>query len=108
MKTEIGKKYLVTTDEWFIAPDGEQYRAVFGTVRSIESDKDALKIATNRHSSNWYLTIGDMLIAGCQIHYVIRCDSASNKPPMLEVENDGIISKQKAAASRIFFADENL
>ena len=28
----IGDKVLVTTDGWFFAPDGETYRAVFGTV----------------------------------------------------------------------------
>jgi hypothetical protein len=30
-------KYLITTDSWFYAPDGKQYKAVWGEV-SILSD----------------------------------------------------------------------
>jgi hypothetical protein len=34
MSIEIGSKALVTTDCWFIAPDGKNYKAAFGQVRS--------------------------------------------------------------------------
>ena len=53
MKPELNKKYLITTDKWFMAPDGESYMAVFGTVTAILTDKETLGVDTNRHSSNW-------------------------------------------------------
>ncbi len=49
-------KYLITTDSWFIAPDGKEYKAVWGEVKILE-DK-FLGISTNRNSSNWYAKIG--------------------------------------------------
>lgn len=72
----VGKKVLVTTDCWFAAPDGLQYSAVFGTVKVVRSDEDTLGIRTNRGSTNWYVEIGRVTIAGCQIHYAVECDSA--------------------------------
>lgn len=69
----IGDKLLVTTDNWFIGTDGQEYRAVWGTVNGIFDDKESLGVSTNRNSTNWYLSIGNMLIAGCQIHYAIKC-----------------------------------
>ena len=74
MSIEIGKTALITTDDWFVAPDGRQYRAVFGTVTAVRDDQATLGIKTNRGSSNWYVEIGNMIIAGCQIHYAIRAD----------------------------------
>lgn len=68
---KIGAKFLITTNQWFLAPDGNEYRAVFGTVRAILDDEATLGIRTNRNSTNWYLLIGGMVIAGCQIHYAI-------------------------------------
>ena len=73
---KIGMKALVTTDNWFIAPNGENYRAAFGTVRAIRNDEQSLGIRTNAKSTNWYLELGNMLIAGCQIHYVIATPTA--------------------------------
>lgn len=71
---KIGAKVLVTTDCFFFAPDGRQYRAAFGTVHGIHTDETTLGIRTNARSTNWYAQIGDLLIAGCQIHYAIRTD----------------------------------
>lgn len=34
---KLDTKYLITTDNWFTAPDGMQYRNVFGTVHGIYS-----------------------------------------------------------------------
>lgn len=65
---QSGKKYLITCDAWFYAPDGENYRAAFGTVHAVVDAKTALGIDTNRNSTNWYVVIDDMIIAGCQIH----------------------------------------
>ena len=65
MNIKIGDKVLITTDNWFFGKDGIQYRAVYGTVKSIANDVDILGIKTNAKSTNWYVEIGDMVIAGC-------------------------------------------
>lgn len=86
-----GMKALLTTDAWFTAPDGREYRAVFGTVEGIYGDKETLGIATNRNSTNWYLKIGGMVIAGCQIHYAIVCDSVKTSDVDDWTQTDGRI-----------------
>jgi len=72
-------KYLITTDAWFYAPDGKQYKGVWGEVE-IVSDT-ILGIKTNARSSNWYAKVGSeenhVIIAGCQIHYACK---SKNKP----------------------------
>ena len=73
----VGTNVLVTTQNWFIAPDGKQYKAVFGTVNGIHSDEDTLGIKTNRASTNWYVVVGSMTIAGCQIYYSIETDNCN-------------------------------
>ena len=79
-------KYLITTDNWFIAPDGKNYRAVWGDVEIV--DDSILGIKTNRNASNWFAKVGTennhVIVAGCQIHYSIRCDK---KPSITEVED---------------------
>lgn len=73
-------KYLITTDNWFMAPDGKQYNAVWGEVE-IVSDA-ILGIKTNVRSSNWFAKIGGennhVIVAGCQIHYSIKCEDKPN------------------------------
>lgn len=72
-------KYLITTDKWFVAPDGKQYRSAWGNVEIIEDS--FLGIKTNRNSVNWFAKVGSednhVIIAGCQIHYAVKC---KNKP----------------------------
>ena len=74
MNIKIGETALITTKDWFYAPDGRLYRAVFGTIKDICTDKQVLGVDTNRNSTNWYVEIGTMTIAGCQIFYATRCD----------------------------------
>ena len=73
-------KYLITNDAWFFAPDGKQYKAAWGDVQIIEDTFLGLK--TNRNSSNWFAKVGSeqkhIIIAGCQIHYAIKCDEKPN------------------------------
>jgi len=71
----IGQTILVTTENWFHAPDGRQYRAVFGKLKSVRTAECSLGIKPNGKSTNWYMEVGNMMIAGCQLHYVIRTDS---------------------------------
>ena len=80
MKIEIGFKALVTTDSWFVAPDGLNYKAAFGTVKGCSTAEEALGIRPNGKSTNWYLHIGNLMIAGCQVHYAIRTDECSKDP----------------------------
>lgn len=70
----VGKTVLVTTCDWFYAPDGQAYKAVFGTVKGVFGSEATLGVRTNAKSTNWYLDVGRMTIAGCQIHYLICCD----------------------------------
>lgn len=73
----IGDEVLITTDNWFVAPDGKQYRSAFGTLHSINSDEATLGVRTNDRSTNWYVQIGNLTIAGCQIHYAVKTDRES-------------------------------
>lgn len=106
MIKELNKKYLITTNNWFIAPDGQQYRAAFGTVTAIESDSETLGIKTNRGSTNWYVKIGSMIIAGCQIHYCIRTDKVVSDPPVVDLEYNGQYRPQRPSKSLVYDADE--
>ena len=105
MKPIINKKYLITTDSWFFAPDGESYRAVFGTVKEILSDEETLGVKTNRSSTNWYVSIGNMLIAGCQIHYAVQSDEVSFSVSTREIEHDGKLTFAPESKTRIYNAD---
>lgn len=73
---KAGENYLITTDNWFFAPDGTQYRAVFGKVEILHDS--FLGIKTNMRSTNWYVKVGDesnhVILAGCQVHYAVKTD----------------------------------
>ncbi len=105
MIPKIGNKFLISTDDWFTAPDGEQYKSVYGTIVGVYNDEQALGIKTNRGSTNWYLGIGNMIIAGCQIHYAIRTDSINRNPCNREIEYKGKLNIAKNEKSRIYNAD---
>jgi hypothetical protein len=103
----IGEKYLITCNNWFFAPDGQNYRAVWGTVHSVVDSTTALGIKTNSHSSNWYVVIGDLVVAGCQVFYAIRSDEVSFDPPIYEVDYQGVVQNQNAPLTRIYNADKS-
>lgn len=79
-------KYLITTDAWFLAPNGIKYKGAWGEVKILEDN--FLGIKTNRNSTNWFAQVGDdqkgIIIAGCQIHYAVRCE----EPPFSGEVND--------------------
>jgi hypothetical protein len=79
-------KYLITTDRYFVAPDGKTYTAVWGDVNILEDS--ILGVKTNRNSANWYAMVGkngkEITIAGCQIFYAIKCEE---KPYTEDVED---------------------
>ena len=70
-------KYLITTADWFYAPDGKLYKAVYGDVKIVSDD--ALGVKTNRNSGNWYAIVkgekDEVIIAGCKIHYAVKTDT---------------------------------
>lgn len=71
----VGKKVLVTVDNWFYAPNGKSYRAVWGTLKAVKTAEDTLGVRPNGRSTNWYLEVGNLTIAGCQVHYVLQTDT---------------------------------
>lgn len=103
MNFKIGDTVLITTDDWFIAPDGESYKSVWGIVHAVVSDEEALGIKTN---TNWYVNIGNMCVAGCQIHFAIKCDEPSSRPPTQEGFREGRCVNSKTDCSRIYKAVE--
>lgn len=102
---ENGKRYLVTTDNWFEAPDGENYRAAWGTCFLKKID-DVFGFTPMRPSTNWFLRVGSddkfVIIAGCQIHYVVR----SEDPPIEKIGT--YVSKgtgKEVQINKIYFAE---
>lgn len=70
----LGKKLqniLVTVDDWFQAPDGDDYKVVYGDA-VVRKAEDILGFMPEK-SANWILDFGDVIIMGCQIHYVSVC-----------------------------------
>lgn len=100
-------KYLITTNEWFIAPDGQQYRAAWGEVEIINDS--VLGVKTNRQSTNWFAKVGSeekhIIIAGCQIYYAVK---SANKPSIdlvLDWHLDAQHYREQKTPSRIYFAE---
>ncbi len=100
-------KYLITTDSWFVAPDGKEYKAVWGNVEILE-DK-FLGVATNRNSSNWFAKVGSeenhIIVAGCQIHYAAKSENKpnANRVDSWTTDTNGI--NEFKAPSRIYIAE---
>jgi hypothetical protein len=100
-------KYLINTDDWFVAPDGNGYKAAWGDVTIIEDT--ALGLKTNRNSTNWYAKVGSndnhVIIAGCQIHYAVRCEDKPNTERSEEWQADAANGlKEFKARTRIYIA----
>lgn len=85
----IGHNVLVTTANWFYAPDGRSYRAVWGTLKGIKTAEDNLGVRPRGPSTNWYLEIGDTTIAGCQAMYCVRTDVVNFGDAQEMVEHEG-------------------
>lgn len=100
-----GKKYLITTSAWFYAPDGDQYRAVWGTAKVLET-KESFGFTPNRNHANWIYEIGDsdgkITIAGCQVLYAVEC----TERPICKIGR--FIAKDEMAdqpQNKIYFAE---
>jgi hypothetical protein len=102
-----GKKYLVTTDNWFIAPDGNQYRCAWGTC-NLKTTQEIFNFTPLKPSTNWFMEVGGngkkIIIGGCQIHFVIECENL----PEDEFKNVSYIDKDTGVSqkmSRIYIAE---
>jgi hypothetical protein len=74
----LGQNVLCTCQSWFIAPDGKNYRAIWGKLHSINEAGKTLGFIPNRSHANWFYEIGNMMIMGCQIMYLIKCEHEPN------------------------------
>lgn len=97
-------KYLITTDDWFTATDGQHYKAAWGEVNIV--DDTVLGIKTNRLSSNWFAKVGTeenhILIAGCQIHYAIKAEQEPNTKDVTTWEMSATDFNNSTIPTRIF------
>ena len=66
----------VTCDDWVFAPDGQEYRTLFGPLTVIKA-RDLFGFEPKAPSTNWYIRVGEgegaILVAGCRIHQAILC-----------------------------------
>jgi hypothetical protein len=100
-------KYLITTDNWFIAPDGKLYRSIWGEVEIIEDS--FLGIKTNSKSTNWYAKIGSeenhVIVAGCQIHYACKSNNKPNICKVLDYSADASGHSEYERPTQIYIAE---
>lgn len=78
MKKYIGSKVLITTQNWFTAPDGSDYKAVWGTLKAVHTSEVTLGFTPSRANTNWFIEVGNMVIAGCQVLYILQCEYEPN------------------------------
>jgi hypothetical protein len=100
-------KYLITTDSWFYAPNGLRYKAVWGEVKIL--DDSILGIKTNRNATNWFARIGSehnhIIVAGCQIHYALRCESMPSKEPVRDFAYNETSCREFERPSEIYITE---
>jgi hypothetical protein len=108
MHEYINKTVLLTSQSWFYAPDGKQYKSVWGTLKGIHEAGKTLGFIPNRSHANWFIEIGNMTIMGCQVLFVVLCD----KPEMGPVtdwtyEKEGGKAIEYERPTAIYIADKN-
>lgn len=101
--------FLITCSNWFYAPDGKQYRAVWGKVK-VMNDEATLGIKTNAKSANWYAIVGkgdkSTIVAGCQILYACVCNEApfTGEGIMLKCLESTLEQKEIRVENNIYLA----
>lgn len=88
MNNLIGKSVLLTTSEWFYAPDGQNYKAVWGRLIGIHEAGKTLGFIPNRAHANWFIEVGKMIVMGCQVRYIVQCDEKPNTGRMRSWTSD--------------------
>ena len=74
----VGKKVLLSLDNWFSGPTGDEYKIIWGTLLSISKVDDLIGFSPNRPNVNWIFEIGDMIIYGCQVKTILLCPDKPN------------------------------
>jgi len=77
MNNFVNKKVLITTQGWFYGRDGKSYKAVHGTLKSVKEASKVLGFIPNRAHANWFIEIGEMVIMGCQVMYIVECEKVN-------------------------------
>lgn len=57
--------------------DGRSYRGVHGTLKAVHEAGSTLGFIPNRSHANWFIEIGEMIIMGCQVMYIIECENVN-------------------------------
>jgi len=81
--------------------DREQYKAIYGTVSAITDAEKELGVKTNSRSTNWYVKIGEMTVAGCQVFYAIQIDKVSFCPPIIELSHKPVAATGRSGYKNI-------
>lgn len=83
-----GEKMLITCDEFFCAPDGKFYRAIYGRVWIHRFD-ESFGFKAHGHA-NWMVRVcrdedneNGVTIAGCRVNYAVKMEET----PALVVGN---------------------
>jgi hypothetical protein len=90
MQDFIGQKVLITTYGWFYGSDGKQYRAAWGTLKAIHEAGKTLGFIPNRSHANWFVEIGNLVIMGCQVMYVMRSEEKPYTGPVEDYQTDSV------------------
>lgn len=69
----INQKVLISTNDWFVGPDGKDHRAVWGTLKGVHEAGKHLGFIPNRAHANWFYEVGEIIIMGCQVKYMCLC-----------------------------------
>jgi len=106
MKQHLNKNVLVTTGAYFIAPDGKEYRAIWGELKAIHEAGATLGFIPNRSHANWFVEIGNTIVMGCQVLYFIACEDPNlGRATNWESGTDGGTSKEYEHPSKIYNAN---
>jgi hypothetical protein len=112
MEIKEGTAYLVSTFDWFTGPDGQSYKSAWGKV-FVKKTLDILGFDPKepvRGIANWFLKVGSgsghILIAGCQVRYLVECKSKP-KDRLANVTYRDKDTGVEYLASRIYIAGGN-
>lgn len=81
LQVSPGMTATIFADDFFIGPDGRDYRGAFGPIVVVKAEQ--VLGFKPKNSADWFVQIGDNLetavfIAGCRIHYF---NLSPKKPP---------------------------
>ena len=85
------KYALITTKDWFFAPDGQQYKAVFGEI----STEEAL------------FKVGNTVVHESQVVTIIEINHVDFSSEVRDVEFEGKIIPNETEGTRIYDARSN-